>query len=186
MMMKFKTESKVFLVAASLALSAAVAAPGEDGVHAHETASQPLTAKLTPKLRHLLIEEMKLIDRATGEILKGLVNGDHAAVAQHARQIHESFILKRELTAQDERDLAGAAPPAFLQLDGEFHSTARKLVVAAEQKDYELQRFYFGRMVESCQTCHSRYVTDRFPSFGEAQAIETEHAHGHSAEDHLH
>jgi cytochrome c556 len=90
-------------------------------------------------------------------------------VATQAQQIHDSFILDRALTEQDKKDLMKAASPEFLTLDGAFHLTAQKLANAALQKDYELQRFYYSRLVDSCQTCHSQYATDKFPAFSGAQ-----------------
>lgn len=110
-----------------------------------------------------------MIKQAMKQILDGLIVGDHPMVATNAEQIYSSYILARELTAKDKADLMKAAPPEFLQLDGEFHATAKKLAEAGNQKDYELQRFYYGRLVDSCQNCHSRYVTDKFPAFSGAQ-----------------
>lgn len=155
--------------------------------HANET--KAVGPKLTPKLRGLLVEEMKSVKHATAQILDALVVGDHALVADMGNRIHESFILKQKLTKQDEKDLVAAVPPEFLKMDSDFHVAAKKLAVAAEAKDYELQRFYFGRLVESCQACHSQYVTDRFPAFGSKQPAKDKHAaeeHSHSAADHAH
>lgn len=134
-------------------------------------AAEPVGPKLTPRLRQLLTEEMRSIKQAAGQIYNGMIVGDHSVVANMAEQIHNSFILHRELTEQDKKDLVKALPPEFLKLDGDFHATAKKLMHAAEQKDFDLQRYYFDKMTESCQTCHSTYVTDRFSGFaGEAPA----------------
>lgn len=130
---------------------------------------KPISQKLTPRLNQLLTEEMQMIKQAMKQILDGLIVGDHSLVATNAEQIHASYILSRELTAKDKKDLMKAASPEFLQLDGEFHTTALKLAEAGKHKDYELQRFYYGRLVDSCQNCHSRYVTDKFPTFSGAQ-----------------
>lgn len=133
-------------------------------------AADPVGPKLKPRLRQLLTEEMKSIKQASEQIYNGMIVGDHSVVANMAEQIHNSFILNRELTEQDKKDLK-VLPPEFLKMDGDFHATAKKLMHAAEQKDSDLQRYYFGKMTESCQTCHSTYVTDRFPGFaGEAPA----------------
>jgi hypothetical protein len=96
-------------------------------------------------------------------------------VAKHAQAIHDSFILDKKLTAQDRKDLETALPPAFLELDGAFHQLAAKLADAARHKDRELQTYYFGRMVESCQDCHSQYATDKFPAYGGKAPV----AHAH-------
>ncbi|MCR4347360.1 MAG: cytochrome c [Sulfuricaulis sp.] len=135
---------------------------------AHAEQPKPVSSKLTPRLKQLLSEEMQMIKQAMKQILDGLIVGDHPLVATNAEQIYSSYILARELTPKDKADLM-KAPPEFLQLDGEFHEIAKKLAQAGKQKDYELQRFYYGRLVDSCQGCHSRYVTDKFPAFSGAQ-----------------
>jgi hypothetical protein len=128
--------------------------------------SIPVAPRLTPKLQKLFAEEMIAVQAASQQILAGLAAGDHASVAKHAQAIHDSFILDKKLTAQDRKHLETALPPAFLELDGAFHQLAAKLAEAARHKDRELQTYYFGRMVESCQTCHSQYATDKFPAYG--------------------
>lgn len=128
--------------------------------------AEPVAPQLTPKLQKLFAEEMSTMLRASNAILSALVTGDHAALAKNAREIHDGFILDRNLTAQDRKDLENAVPPAFLELDGAFHQMALKLADAAMHRDMDLQNYYFGRMVESCQICHSRYATDKFPGFG--------------------
>lgn len=128
--------------------------------------SVPVAPRLTPKLQKLFAEEMIAVQAASQQILAGLAAGDSASVAKHAQAIHDSFILDKKLTAQDRQHLETALPPAFLELDGAFHQLAAKLAEAARHKDRELQTYYFGRMVESCQTCHSQYATDKFPAYG--------------------
>ena len=130
---------------------------------------QPIGPKLTPRLKQMLSEEMLSVKQAVKQILDGLIVGDHPLVATQAQQIHDSFILERNLTKQDKKDLMKAATSEFLKLDGEFHMTAKKLADAALHKDYELQRFYYSRLVDSCQNCHSQYASDRFPAFSGAQ-----------------
>ncbi|MDT3707784.1 MAG: hypothetical protein ROZ09_13255 [Thiobacillus sp.] len=131
--------------------------------------ADPIGPKLTPRLKQMLSEEMLSVKQASKQILDGLIVGDHSLVATQAQQIHDSFILARALTEQDKKDLTKAAPPEFLALDGQFHVTAKKLSEAALHKDYELQRFYYSRLVDSCQTCHTQFATDKFPAFSGAQ-----------------
>lgn len=152
--------------AVSLAGLLGIVLAGSVSVHAAEP--QPISPKLTPRLNQMLTEEMLSIKQAMKQIFDGLIAGDHAIVATNAEQIHGSFILARQLTDKDKKDLMKAATPEFLALDGQFHTTAKKLAEAAEFKDYELQRYYYGKLVESCQTCHSQFVTDKFPQFSGA------------------
>jgi hypothetical protein len=137
--------------------------------------AEPVAPKLTPKLQKLFAEEMVAILQASQQIVAALVAGDHALVAKNAQAIHDSFILDRNLTAQDRKALETAVPPAFLELDGAFHQMAAKLADAGRHKDTELQNYYFGRMLETCGTCHRQYATDKFPAFG--GKAPTGHAH---------
>lgn len=141
---------------------------------AHAAAPQPIGPKLTPRLHQMLIEEMQNVKQSMHQIMDGLTVGDHSLVMNMAEQIHGSFILARQLTDQDKKDLMKAASPEFLKLDTEFHVTAKKLGDAAKNKDFELERFYYAKLVDSCQNCHSQFVTDRYPAFSGAQP---EHAH---------
>ena len=137
--------------------------------------AEPVAPKLTPKLQKLFAEEMVAVLQATQQIVAALAAGDHAAVTGNAQSIHDSFILDRNLTAQDHKDLETALPQAFLELDGNFHVLAARLAEAARRQDRDLQTYYFGRMLEACQTCHSQYATDKFPAYrGKTPA-----AHGH-------
>lgn len=162
--MNFKTSSYLMTYVAAAVITTGVAinpAAAKD--------LDPLGPKLTPRLKQMLSDEMLSVRQATKQILDGLIVGDHSLVATQAQQIHDSFILDRALTEQDKKDLMKAASPEFLALDGAFHLTAKKLANAALLKDYELQRFYYSRLVDSCQTCHSQFATDKFPAFSGAQ-----------------
>ena len=136
---------------------------------------EPVVPKLAPKLQKLFAQEMIAILQASQQIVAALVAGDHAAVAKNAQSIHDSFILDKNLTAQDRKHLETAVPQAFLELDGAFHQMAAKLADAARHQDMDLQNYYFGRMIETCATCHRQYAADKFPALdGKSPA---EHAH---------
>lgn len=127
-------------------------------------ADEPVAPRLTPKLQKLFAEEMTAILQASQQIVAALVTGDHATVAKNAQAIHDSFILDKNLTPPDRRDLETAVPPAFLELDQAFHQTAVKLAEAARHKDTDLQQYFFGRLLETCRACHAKYATDKFPA----------------------
>lgn len=129
--------------------------------------TQPVGPKLTPKLQSLLTQEMVAILQASQAILDALVRGDDGRVAEQAQAIHDSFILEREMTEQDRRDLMQAAPPAFVERDRAFHELTGNLAAAARRGDRERQLELFGRMVESCSGCHARYATNRFTGFAD-------------------
>lgn len=137
--------------------------------------AEPVAPKLTPKLQKLIAQEMVAILQASQQIVAAQVAGDHALVAKSAQSMHDSFILDRNLTAQDRHALETTLPPAFLELDGAFHRMAAKLAEAARHKDAELQNYYFGRMLEACGTCHRQYATDQFPALdGKAPAAHSQ------------
>jgi len=131
------------------------AAPGEE----------PISPKLTPKLRELLRREMVAIQEASQDILLALVAGDEARVAERAQQIHDSFILKRSMTPEDRTHLMTVAPDDFVQRDRAFHGLAAELATAARAGDRSAQHARFGQMIEACAQCHQRYSADRFTDF---------------------
>lgn len=132
-------------------------------------AAEPVTPDLTPKLDRLLREEMQAIQEAMGAVHAALVTGDHDTVAQKAQAIHDSFILKRELTDADRRDLKAAVPQRFLEMDKGFHVSAGELAEAARAGDTGRELKLFRRMTEACISCHAEFVGDRFPNLEGAQ-----------------
>jgi cytochrome c556 len=126
-------------------------------------AAEPVGPELTPKLDRLLRQEMRAIDKAMTAIFSAIVTGDHGKVADQAQRIHDSFILKQNLTAADRSDLQRAVPKAFVELDQAFHADAGALAKAARARDAARELALFQDITRACLTCHSRYATDRFP-----------------------
>lgn len=126
-------------------------------------AAEPVTPKLTDKLRQLLQEEMRAVQGAMTSIHSAMVTGQHASVAERAQRIHDSFILKQSLTEQDREDLMSAVPTGFIDLDKEFHKLAASLADAGRNENTKEQRILFSKMTHSCIECHGTYVSDRFP-----------------------
>ena len=132
-----------------------------------QEAPEPVGPKLPPKVRGLLLQEMNAVLGATHEILDALVRGQDAVVAEKAQAIHDSFILKQEMTAADRQALKQAAPKAFVERDRAFHGLTGRLAEAARQGDAARQRALFADMVDACAACHARYATNRFPDLAE-------------------
>ncbi|MEZ5566487.1 MAG: cytochrome c [Gammaproteobacteria bacterium] len=145
---------RAFLLMAGLLLGAAVAQSAE-----------PVSPKLTPKLRDLLRQEMVSVNQASQQILAALVTGDDDHVATLAQQIHDSFIMNQSMTEADEAALLAAVPEAFVQQDEAFHELAAALAGAARAGDRPQQQKHFSQMIEACTACHATYATDRFPHF---------------------
>lgn len=126
-------------------------------------AAEPVTPKLTDTLSQLLREEMRSVQAAMTTIHSAIVMGQHESVAENAQQIHDSFILKQQLTEQDRKDLMSAVPGGFIELDKEFHQLAASLAEAGRNSDTHAQHTLFSEMTGNCLQCHSEYVYDRFP-----------------------
>jgi len=147
-------------LAAALILAGPAPASAENG-------PEPVGPKLPPRVRGLLLEEMNAVLGATQAILDALVRGEDSVVAEKAQAIHDSFILKQEMTAADRRALQEAAPKAFIERDRAFHALTGRLAQAAREGDAARQRELFADMVEACAACHARYATNRFPGFAD-------------------
>jgi hypothetical protein len=145
--------------------NAGEAAPVVDKTPAATPATETVVARLPPTLQKLLTEEMLAINTASQKIVAALASGDSAVVAEQAQGIHDSFILEKKLGSEDREALEKALPQGFLALDAALHGKAQRLANVARRGDLELENFYFGRMIEACQDCHSRFATGKFPDF---------------------
>lgn len=155
------------LLAAAFALLglspfAAVAAE-ETAAGAEEAGKMNVGEQLPPKVRGLLIEEMQGILGASQKIQAAIVQGDHETVAQQAQAIHDSFIMKQEMTQEDEQALLAAVPDAFLKQDKALHQLSEALAEAGRSQNTALQRRQFNEMIKGCVRCHRDYASARFP-----------------------
>ena len=132
---------------------------------AESTAVEPVGPRLSPRLRDLLAQEMAAILVASGVIQEALVRGDADSVSAQARNIRDSFILKRQLTQEDRKALRAAVGAAFVQRDQAFHRLAGDLAEAADAGDRTEQHRLYGAMIEACASCHAQYAADKFPGF---------------------
>lgn len=120
---------------------------------------------LPPKIRALLIKEMNAILGATQTVLGALVRGQHQVVAEQAKAIHESFILKQAMTETDRRALLNAVPQAFVERDRSFHALSAELAEAAKRRDSREQQRLLAELVQACVECHAQHAAGRFPGF---------------------
>ena len=148
-------------IAALVLASALIAGPAP--------AAKPVTPALTPKLDQLLREEMQAILEAMNRTYEALVTGDHTTVAEQAQAIHDSFILKRELTDADRKALKEAVPKRFLKMDRQLHTSAAELAEAARAGSTQRELAIFQRMTHACVQCHTEFVGDRFPAINQPQ-----------------
>jgi len=148
------------LLAATLVLVSPVRA-------ADEQTAEPIGPALPDRVRGLLLQEMHAIKAASKAILEALVRGRDAVVADKAQAIHDSFILKQEMTKADRKALMAAVPEDFVERDRAFHRLTGRLANAARDGDEARQRALFSDMIEACTGCHSRYAPNRFPGLRE-------------------
>ncbi len=155
--------SELRLLLPRLAVAACIAFGG----FAWAQNAEPVSPKLTPKLQDLLRKEMLSVNEASQEILAAMVMGDDERVATLAQRIHDSFILRQSMTPEDKADLMAAVPEDFVEMDRGFHEISAELAQAARAKDRPLQQEHFGRMIDACVACHTRYATNRFSGLAE-------------------
>lgn len=155
----------IVLILTLMTCLAGEAAPGAEKTPAATSDSGNAMARLPPKLQKLLTEEMVAINIASQKIVAALVSGDSAAVAQQAQGIHDSFILEKKLSNEDREALEEALPEGFLSLDAMLHGRAQRLAIVAQHDDLELENFFYGRMIETCQDCHTRFAPGKFPGY---------------------
>lgn len=149
----------------NLALTAVVTFGALGSLHAGAPVepAEPVGPKLPERVRGLLLQEMIAIQQASEEILDALVRGRDAVVAEKAQGIHDSFILKQEMTESDRKALMEAVPEEFVKRDRAFHELTGELAKAGREGDGARQRELFGEMIDACTACHARYAHDRFP-----------------------
>lgn len=160
--MKTKALSMLFLLTGLVAL-------GQDDHHHHhheesKAVEQGPTAGLSPEVRALLVEEMQQLDKAMSALSPEISSGNWSRISEIAAQMRDSFILKKKLTPEQGKELHGKLSEAFIERDRAFHTSAGRLVEAAEQHNGELTAFYFYRLMEGCVGCHAKYAPQRFPS----------------------
>lgn len=155
--------ARIIVLVLSLAAGIAnEAAHSADNTPAAMSGSGDAMTRLAPNLQKLLTEEMLAIDSASQKIVAALVSGDSATVAKQAQGIHDSFILEKKLSKEDREALEKALPQGFLVLDTALHGKAQQLSNVAQRGDLEMENFFFGRMIETCQACHSRFAAGKF------------------------
>jgi hypothetical protein len=145
-----------------LILFVTAAATAQDHHHGSETSEE---IALPDDLRALLADEMNQIDQGMQTLVTSLAAGRWHEVASTAKAIQASYILKQSLSGEQMKQLHDLLPAHFQELDKAFHQDAGKLAEAAKAHDADVAGLYFGRLVQGCMTCHSRYATETFSGF---------------------
>ena len=119
---------------------------------------------LSPKLRNLLSQEMRYLQKGMIEMYPMYISGDWTKIIPIAKKIENSYILKQNLTKEQMHELHSKLSNEFIELDQYFHYLAGMLGHAAKMEKPELVGFYFGKMNETCLSCHTKFATHKFPA----------------------
>lgn len=121
--------------------------------------------KMSPELIEILRAEMRELLTGVQSLPAAIAIANWQSVANTSSQIRASYILDKELTAAQRKELNIALPEHFKRLDADFHLEAKKLELAAEAHDAQLSTFHFYRLLEACTACHAMYASSKFPGF---------------------
>jgi hypothetical protein len=120
--------------------------------------------ELPERFLNILRQEMIQLNGGMGALLSYMIRGQGQEAAEIATTIHNSFILKQELTEEELNQLVSLLPERFIQLDRGFHQLADEIATTLKNEDFEKSSQIYGQMVEACLNCHSQFATERFPS----------------------
>ena len=157
----------------SILIAAASVAQAQEQEQVAPKATEASALPLSAKHRAALIAEMLGVKAGVAELSGSIAMGDWKAAAQQAERIRDSYIMKQKLSSEELEQLEHALPADFIEKDSEFHRHADGLAHAARAHDYELEVFYFSKMMEGCGACHARYATDVFKGFKPTGSTDT-------------
>jgi len=140
-------------------------AHAEDVARHRSGDSSNLEFRLSPELRQLLVAEMRAVQDGMMSLIPAISSGNWQAIAEIGRKLHDSYIMKQELSKSQIEELHHSLPVRFRELDHSLHHSAGMLAHAAEEKNAEVVNFYFFKLNEACVSCHSKFATHRFPGF---------------------
>lgn len=167
----FRRTATGIVIAAVIAALSLVQA--QDQV-APQTANAPVLP-LSAKHRAALIAEMLGVKAGVAELSGSIAMGEWKATAQQAERIRDSYIMKQKLTSAELEELEHALPADFIDKDSEFHHHADGLAQAAAAHNYELEVFYYSKMMDGCGGCHTRYATHVFKGFESTNHTQAAH-----------
>jgi len=120
---------------------------------------------LSPELRSHLSQEMLAIQDGMKDIFSNIISGNYEEVSSIATKIKNSYILKKELTPSQVKELQTKLPKDFLIQDKAFHDKAGELAAAAEFEEVKNMTLFVSQLTNSCVKCHSAFAQSRFTNF---------------------
>ena len=131
--------------------------------------------RLSPEIRSLLSQEMLALQKGMRSIIPAYISGNWREIELTAGKMHQSYLLKQNLSDSQKQELHSTLPYAFIKKDQRFHYLAGMLEHAAKNKKPELINFYFSEMNKACLACHSRFATHKFPALSTKKKAEHSH-----------
>lgn len=152
-----------------------------------EPEGPPNPLGLPDDLSAALRREMLALEPAMGELSSHLARGSRDEAAATAMRIHDSFILKQELSEEQLHTLVSSLPEGFVHRDRAFHQGAAKLAHAAEAGEMAEAARLYGEMATACVACHAEHASSRFPGLEGVTVPPPEPpAHGEEGAAHAH
>lgn len=131
---------------------------------AAEPSQTRLAERLDPPVRELLRQEMRALADAVDRLPSRLAQGEWNQVEEIGNNIHDSFILKREMTPAQRQHLQQTLPETFKLMDKRFHQQAASLANSATNRDARASVNTFRDMLQACVDCHRQFAPERFPT----------------------
>lgn len=128
-----------------------------------EPEGPPNPLGLPDDLSAALRQEMLALEPAMADLQSHIARGRREEAAAKAMQIHDSFILKQELSEEQLQTLVSSLPEGFVHRDRAFHQQAAGLAHAAEAGDMAEAARLYGDMETACVGCHAEHASSRFP-----------------------
>lgn len=144
--------------------------------HKHLSHERSNELNLSKQVHEIFTLEMKEIRKGMESMVYSVASGNWHDVANTAKSIKHSFIMKQQLTEQQRHELHEKLPHGFKELDRKFHYYAGMLSHVAHERDIELVHYYVYKMNEACTSCHAKYASVKFAG------LQTENRHA----EHMH
>lgn len=148
---------------------------GSATAFAQEPPASHSDLQLSQEVRSMLQAEMREIAVAVQAVAVSLATGDWQSIETISENIRASYVMDKNLTDSQRRELEAHLPDHFKRLDAEFHARAGKLGLAAAAHDPETVAFHYYRLIESCATCHMTFAKTRFPGFSSTSPEQHQH-----------
>jgi hypothetical protein len=132
-----------------------------------EVPPDPALAGVDARYRLMLRQEMVQVEATARRLASHLVRGESELAAGAAAAIRDTLVLERSLTPAQREELRQQLPPGYRQHEEDFRRTAGALSAVAAAGDLEEGARLYGRLLDTCLACHSRYASGRFPGFTE-------------------